>query len=291
VTAVVDVVIPVRDVDAYLAEALDSVFDQEVDVVVTVVDAGSRTPIRLPDRHAARPDVQLIRREEPMFAGAARTLGVAAGSAPWISFLDADDIWPKGSRRALIDAANSAGGDVALGTMTHFHADAEAAARLKLPEGEQRALIAGGLVLRRSVWENVGPFDPTLRAGEFIDWFNRVTIAGLPIVDVEHPALRRRVHLASTTATQARTDDRADYLEVVRRWMHRNDLLRPQRSLPPRSPSTRGVPGVTPTRLQPPPTSSPGLAGTSTATSTRQASTTPISPASIVTTSLRTTGG
>jgi glycosyltransferase involved in cell wall biosynthesis len=223
VSAIVDVIIPIRDVDAYLGEALDSALDQGVEVAVTVVDAGSSTPIRLPDRHATRPEVRLVRNEEPMLVGAARTLGVRVGSAPWISFLDADDIWPSGSRRVLIDAADRGDADVAIGTMTHFHADAQAADRLKLPEGVQRAIVAGGLVFRRSVWETVGPFDSSLRAGEFIDWFNRVTMAELPVVDVEDAALRRRVHLASTTATQARTDDRADYLEVVRRWMHRND--------------------------------------------------------------------
>jgi len=181
------------------------------------------TPIRLSERHADRPDVHLLRSDAPLLVGAARTLGAAAGSAPWISFLDADDVWPPASRRLLIAAADAADAQVAVGTMEHFHADGAAAAALKLPEGRQRALIAGGLVVRRAGWDRVGAFDPSLRAGEFIDWFNRLTIAGLPVVDIPDLVLRRRVHLASTTATQARTADRADYLEVVRRWMHRND--------------------------------------------------------------------
>lgn len=222
-TAELDVVIPVRDVDAYLGEALDSAFDQGVEVAVVVVDAGSTTPIRLPDRHAERPEVRLIRRDEPMLVGEARSLGADAGSAPWIAFLDADDVFPSRSRRALLTAADQAAADVVIGTMVHFHADAAAADRLKLPHGERRALVAGGMAFRRSVWEQVGAFDPTLRAGEFIDWFNRLTLAGIPTLEVAEPALRRRVHLASTTATQARTDGRDDYLEVVRRWMRRND--------------------------------------------------------------------
>jgi len=219
----VDVVIPVRDVDTYLGEALDCALDQGVEVAVWVVDAGSSTPIRLPQRHAARPEVRLIRSEEPLLAGSGRSLGVAAGTAPWISFLDADDQWPSGSRRGMVDAGERAGADVVVGTMTHFHADAAAAARLRLPQGEQRAIIAGGLTFRRSVWDRVGAFDPTLRAGEFIDWFNRIAHAGIPVLDIAESVLRRRVHLASTTATQARSEGREDYLEVVRRWMHRND--------------------------------------------------------------------
>jgi hypothetical protein len=68
----------------------------------------------------------------------------------------------------------------------------------------------------------VGPFDPSLRAGEFVDWFVRVVASGARVVDIDDLVLRRRVHLASTTATQARAADRGDYLEVVRRWMKQN---------------------------------------------------------------------
>ena len=66
-----DVVIPVRNVDDYLGEALDSTVDQGVDLTVYVVDAGSRIPVRLPSSHSGRPDVRLIRSEQPLLGGRA----------------------------------------------------------------------------------------------------------------------------------------------------------------------------------------------------------------------------
>lgn len=216
----VDVVIPVRDVDRYLEEAIDSALTQTgVDCRVVVVDAGSVEPVRLVPRHR-HPAVRLIRSDEPLLAGAARNLGADETDAPWLTFLDGDDRWPAGSRRGLVDACTAAPADLAVGMLTAFHAD-EAARRLRLPEGPRRALVAGGVLLSRHAWEVVGPFDPGLRSGEFIEWHNRFRQAGLSSAEIDDIVLERRVHVDSTTANQIH--DRSDYLEVVRRWMSRTD--------------------------------------------------------------------
>jgi glycosyltransferase involved in cell wall biosynthesis len=218
-TVELDVVIPVYNVDRYLGEALDSVFAQEVASEVVVVDSGSDRPIRIPAEHAGRPNLRLVRSDAPLTAGGGRNLGAAIGSAPWISFLDADDVWPRGSRRLLLEACRAESADLAVGMMTHFHAD-EAAKRLALPEGEKKALVAGGILMSRAVWSAVGDFDPGRRSGEFIDWYTRFTLSGRPVASIPDLVLRRRLHLASTTAGQIHSRD--DYLEVVRRWMSRN---------------------------------------------------------------------
>ena len=218
-TVELDVVIPVYQVDRYLGEALDSVFEQDVACAVVVVDAGSDPPIRIPAEHADRPDLRLVRSDVPLTAGGGRNLGAGFGSAPWISFLDADDVWPRDSRRLLIEACRREGADLAVGMMSHFHAD-EAAKRIALPEGEKKALLAGGVLLSRAAWSAVGDFDPELRSGEFIDWYTRFTLSERPAVSIPDLVLRRRLHLASTTAGQIHGRD--DYLEVVRRWMSRN---------------------------------------------------------------------
>lgn len=217
----VDVVIPVRNVDAYLGEALDSVLaERGVTINTVVVDAGSDRPIRLPARFDDVPSIKLIRSETPLTAGGGRNLGAEIGTAPWLTFLDADDVWVADSRRVLISAALADGAELAVGTMEHFHAD-DAARRLALPEGRRTAFLAGGIVVHREAWNRVGAFDPTLRSGEFVEWLARARHVGLPTTEIDALVLRRRVHLASTTATQIH--DRDDYLEVVRRWMSRND--------------------------------------------------------------------
>lgn len=216
-TVELDVVIPVRDVDDYLTEAVASALDQGAEVAVAVVDAGSRRPVALAPEHAADPRVRLVRSEQPLTAGAARNLGVVGASAPWLSFLDADDVWPSGSRRALIDAALAAGRAGAAGTVVHFGEPGRSDG-LVVPEGTRPAHLAGGIVVSRGLWERVGAFHPALRTGEFVDWVAR---ARDEFVDIPDVVLRRRVHRGSTTVTSSA--DRSEYLEVVRRWMTRTD--------------------------------------------------------------------
>ena len=219
-TVELDVVIPVRDLDRYLGEALASVCHQDVESVVTVVDAGSLAPITLPHPFDEDPAIRLVRSEAPLTAGGGRNRGVAPGDAPWIAFLDADDVWPATGRRRLIDACATAGADIAVGSMRTFHSD-EASRHLVSAEGERQANIAGGVVVSRLGWDRIGPFDPTLASGEFIEWFLRARTAQVKVITIPDVVLERRLHLESTTARQI--GDRDDYLRVVRQWMNRTD--------------------------------------------------------------------
>lgn len=219
-TIELDVVIPVRDVNRYLGETLASVRRQEgVACSVIVVDAGSFEPIALPAPFDADPAMRLIRSDLPLTAGVGRNRGVAEGNAPWISFIDADDLWPPGSRHALLSEARLHGADIVVGTMRTFHSD-EDSRRLEGPQGIRPANLAGGMVLSRECWNRVGPFDPALRTGEFVDWFLRAQTHLARIVTIADLVLERRIHLESTTANQI--GDRDDYLRVVRKWMTRN---------------------------------------------------------------------
>ena len=215
----IDVIIPCRDVDAYLGEAIASAINQDgVITHVIVVDAGSRVPIVLDPEWASHDRVTLVRSEDGLLCGGARNAGLDAAESPYLTFIDADDLWGPERCRILLDALEESGADIAMGQIEHF---SDGQTELNVPEGLQAGLVAGGMLLARDDFDRVGLFDDELRAGEFIDWFNRARVAGLTTTTVHQIALRRRVHAASITATQM--EARMDYLKVVRRWMSRND--------------------------------------------------------------------
>ncbi len=91
-TPAVDVVIPAYNAARWIAEALESVVAQR-DVVArpVVVDDGSTDgTCEVVARFGRR--VSLIRQSHQGIA-AARNVGIADGTAPYVAFLDADDIW------------------------------------------------------------------------------------------------------------------------------------------------------------------------------------------------------
>lgn len=219
----IDVIIPVRDVDQFLGDAIDSALGQlEVRTWVTIVDAGSANPIVLSSRHAVSERVTLVRSPVPLLAGGARNLGVTKTSGELLAFLDADDIWPTDRSASLVTALSTSATDMVVGSVRNF---GDPASGLLIPEGTRTAYLAGGVLMPRTTFDAVGPFDETLRVGEFVDWHNRFSLSGLSAHVISDVVLERRVHRASTTASSAisQAPRRDDYLKVVRQWMNKND--------------------------------------------------------------------
>jgi len=116
----VSVVIPVRNGERYLAEALESILGQSTSPgEVVVVDDGSTdaTPSVL-ERYSAH--VRGVR-QSPAGVAAALNHGIALAHGTLLAFLDADDVWLPDSLRCRvtrIDAADEP--DAVFGRMQQF---------------------------------------------------------------------------------------------------------------------------------------------------------------------------
>ena len=88
----VSVVIPTYNCAAYLADALQSVYQQTLkNMEVVVVDDGSNDNTL--DVIAPWRDRIVYIEQERAGVAAARNAGIAASTAPYVAFLDADDVW------------------------------------------------------------------------------------------------------------------------------------------------------------------------------------------------------
>lgn len=213
----IDVIIPVGGSGRYLSEAIKSVNDQ-VGVVCRpiVVDArgnkGSE-PLGVP------PHVRLVKAGKELTAGGARNLGVAHAGNPFVSFLDDDDLWPSERSFHLVQALNDSLDHIAIGTLDILMQPGKSHG-LEKPDSGGPALVAGGMLLSRTLFEKIGNFDDSLQAGEFVDWLSRALHMGVSVLNIEQRALVRRVHQESSTVTNPQ--HRSDYLKVVKRWMSKS---------------------------------------------------------------------
>jgi len=214
------VIIPAFNAGRFLGEAIDSVLGQSrPPFELIVVDDGSTDATASVARRS--PAVRYIAQPHGGIA-AARNRGVSSATGNCLAFLDADDRWTPGKLEAQLAAVEADPElDVLLGHCVEVR-QSEWAARLERPvppDGGVPGYLAGACLIRRAAFERVGPFEATLRAGEFIDWFLRARARGLRIRMLPGVVLWRRLHDANHGVTE-----RASYSDYAR--ILKNDLDR-----------------------------------------------------------------
>ena len=176
----VSVIMPVRNAEATIAEALDSVLAQEYAGAVEVIVAdGSDTPATAEVIRRLYPSVRLIPNPEQLtVSGIAAALRAATGEV--IARCDAHTIFPSGYLRRAVEtqartgAANVGGRQRPVGTtffertvalaMTTAFGAGGARYRLGGPAGPTDTVFLG--VFRREIVDAIGGYDVTLYGNE-----------------------------------------------------------------------------------------------------------------------------
>lgn len=218
----ISVIVPVHDGERFLAEALRSAIDQvRPPAEIIVVDDGSSdrsASIAGAVGHPVRVLSQARRG-----AAAARNLGVVEATGEMLAFLDADDLWtPAKLDLQVARLRDEPALDAVLGHIEQFvDADIDPALRdrLDVETAPRAGYHVGTMLIRRQAFLGVGPFDASLRSGEFIDWWARAMDTPLRYAVVAQVVMRRRIHGANHTLRQA--GHTREYLKVARQALRR----------------------------------------------------------------------
>lgn len=177
------VIIPTYGRAEQTAAAVRSALAQDVDLEVVVVDDGSDPPLQMEERR-----VRIIRLAKNKGVAAARNAGASAASAPWLAFLDSDDIWPTGSLRPRLAAARAAVGPertIWAAGFLDVYADGRRRIRMPKPSADPKDFASGSwmcpgstALLSREAWKSSGGQDEALRRLEDFDWLFRWNVAG-----------------------------------------------------------------------------------------------------------------
>jgi glycosyltransferase involved in cell wall biosynthesis len=218
----VSVIVPVRDGERYLGEALESALNQQPQPLeVIVVDDGSGDASATVAESFGSP-VRVLR-QPSAGAGPARNRGIAAARGDVIGLLDADDLWtPNALSARLPEFERVPAPDLVWGWVRQFRSpdlDPALANRIRCPEASQPAHLTSGLLATRRAIESVGLFRSDLAVGEFIDWVARARELGQREAIVSELVLWRRLH-ASNQGVRHR-EDLGDMARVVKASLDR----------------------------------------------------------------------
>ena len=203
VEGLVSCVVPVHDGERFLGEALDSVLEQTYEPLeIVVVDDGSTDGTA----EVAAGYGEAIRyfHQENAGPSAARNRGVEASRGELIAFLDADDLWVPEKTATQVRALRERPElDFCVGHIQNFWMEELAEEERWFSDREFSDPLPGyslvTLLARRSVFEEVGGFDPDLGTGEDNDWFLRARDRDVPHRMMPELLARRRLHADNLT--------------------------------------------------------------------------------------------
>jgi len=242
----VSVVVIFLNTERYLEEAVRSVRDQELaDWELILVDDGSTDRSTQIARELAAEDERIRYVDHPGHENrgmsASRNLGAAHASAPYISFLDADDVWVAGKLAEQLDLLERMP-DVAMvcGAPLFWYSwdpTSTEADRIVLPGGiadqrldppeaalalyplRRRTGAVGEVLVRRSAFEAVGGFEDRFRGMYEDQAFYIKVYLRYPIYISSRCWLLYRQHDASHCGQSDRADAwrrRGDFLDWLR---------------------------------------------------------------------------
>ncbi|HUK10393.1 MAG TPA: glycosyltransferase family A protein [Stellaceae bacterium] len=211
------VIVPCYNAAAYLQCALESIFSQRrrPDEVIVVDDGSTDGSDLIASRFGSRIRYHL---QAPAGEGAARNCGLRLAGGEYISFLDADDLWPNTAFAALLHHLEANPDlDLAYGLVEQFispELDETARVGIHCPPGAKAARLCGSTLFRRRAFDRIGQFNPSFKYGSIMDWMARFEERGLASGLVNEIVLVRRIH--ETNLGTLEKHHRSDHTRILK---------------------------------------------------------------------------
>jgi glycosyltransferase involved in cell wall biosynthesis len=214
--------IPVRDGEAYLAEAIESVLAQSrpCDQVIVVDNGSSDRSAEIAAGFGA--PVEVVSEPRPGI-GAARNAALRAARGDYFAFLDADDLWAT-EKTALQLAAFEAEPQLqlAFGHVRQFISPdlaAEDAEGFRVPAEPQPGQYVGAMLARRTAIDAIGPWPDDVRVSDGLTFLLRAGELGLGQRMLAETVTLRRVHGGNHSIHNR--EQRSEFIRHLKRSLDR----------------------------------------------------------------------
>ena len=214
--------IPVRNGEAYLAEAIESVLGQSRAPEQVIVVDNDSTDRSAEIAHGYGSAVEVV--FEPRHGiGPARNAALRAARGDYIAFLDADDLWEP-AKTALQLSAFEADPDLqlAFGYVRQFVSPdlaAQEAAALRVPPDPQPGVYIGAMLAARAAMDAIGAWPEDVKVSDGLTFMLRVRELGLKQTMLPETVTLRRVHGENHSIHNR--GERAEFARLLKRSLDR----------------------------------------------------------------------
>jgi teichuronic acid biosynthesis glycosyltransferase TuaG len=198
----IDVIIPVYNGAAFIAEAIASIQAQTFkNFEIMVVDDGSDddTADIVVNLCKTDPNISIIKQEH-LGVQSALNKAISETKSQYIAFLDADDIWHPQKLEKQLEYIKANNTEFCFCLMQEFD-DSSIVARISKHKARKKPMKGfhkSAFLADRKVFNKYGLFDESVGIGDFVEWYSRVIRTQRSVGMVEEVLAYRRIHNTNT---------------------------------------------------------------------------------------------
>lgn len=223
--ALVSIIMPVKNAEAYLRESIESILSQSYETIELIIvdDGSSDGSLGIAGEYGDR---LVLYSCESRGVWSARNFGVQVANGDYLAFQDADDVaLPDRIKIQMNYLLSNPEMGIVFGSMVEFRGESNGIVNRQVEEFNEikvRANCPGAMLLTRKAFQKVGEFMETWKIAGFIDWYMRALDLGIKVCDLSEVILARRVHQANSTLVGGSILPQ-EYLQAVRHGLQRRN--------------------------------------------------------------------
>lgn len=212
----ISVIMPVKNGEKYISEALENIRKQDMNVEIIVVDDGSddRT-----SEIAKNYNCTVIRNDISKGQVVAKNQGLKAAHGKYIMFHDHDDIMRENALKTLYNELQTDNSlSAAQAKVKDFYSpDMEEKEKQKtfIKQDAYHGLFTGAILMRKKIFDIIGLFPEKFNTGEIIEWQTKMDSNNLQIKKLDFISTNRRLHSSNYGKTN-RQKEFVDYAAILR---------------------------------------------------------------------------
>ena len=210
----ISVIIPVKNGEKYLKEAIEGIQKQNMNVEIIVVNDASTDKT---EEIANEMGCTVINHDQCKGPVIAKNTALQRAHGQYIMFHDADDVMRDNALRTLYDVLEDDSSiAAAMGKVKDFISPDNQKKQEDIIKTEPYyGLFTGAVLMRSTIFDTIGPFSENIRGGEIIEWEGKMKEKHLIIKKVDIITTNRRIHDNNFGRTNRATEFQ-DYAKILR---------------------------------------------------------------------------
>lgn len=215
----ISVIIPVKNGQNYIKEAIENIKKQDMNVEIIVVDdCSTDNTVEIAESYGCK----IVKHEVSKGQVAGKNSGLKVAQGKYIMFHDHDDIMQDGALKRLYDEFEPDIMAVEAKVQDWYSSDLSEEERTKTPIKQEPywGLFTGAILIRKEAFDKIGFFNEAVHTGEIIEWQSKMDSNGFKIKKIDFVSTQRRVHTTNFGKTNQKTEFK-NYAAILRAKLKR----------------------------------------------------------------------